>query len=272
MTAPLSKRPASGSLEEAARRGNDDVGRDLRSAASPRSVDRAISSDAVDLTEALAAAPYPGRGLAVVRCGNGALGLVCWLTGRSEASRERLLRASGPDLFVQDRRGGQASDPLRHYRASRQVHGYDVVGNGDHVDHLAAAIEQRAGAIAAWCAEQPEPDAPLHTARLLAVVERTSEAVYLTAVRRGAAGVAEHVGLRVAELPAGKGLAMVTYRGDPAAPHVWAEPIWIEVAHALEDQLAATWAALDPRFRVAVACRSLEADATWTVRAVDGAS
>ena len=238
----------------------------------PRGADQAISSDAVDLTEALTAAPYPGRGLAIVRCGNGALGVVYWLTGRSTPSRERVLRASGPDLFVQDRRRGQASDPLRHYRASRQVHGYDLVGNGDHVDHLAAALEQRAGAIAAWWAEQPEPDAPLHTARLLGVVERTSETVYLAAVRRGTADVAEHVGLRVAELPPGRGLAMATYRGDPGAPHVWAEPIWIEAAPALEDQLAATWAALDPRFRVAVACRSLEADATWTVRAVDGAS
>lgn len=223
----------------------------------------------MEMPEALAEARYPGRGLAVVRCGNGALGLVYWLTGRSEPSRERALVASGLDLIVQDRRTGQASDPLRHYRASLRIHRYDVVGNGDHVDHVAAALEESPRAIEAWWSEQPEPDPPLHTARILAIIERASEIVYLTAARRGTAGVAEHVALRVAEVPAGRGLAMVTYRGDPARPEPWAAPMWIEVAHALDEQLAATWASLDARYRVAVAGRYLEAD-SWTIPVVEG--
>lgn len=224
----------------------------------------------MDLREALAGARYPGRGVAVVRCGDGALALLYWLTGRSQASRERVLRAHGLDLVVQDQGGRRAFDPLRHYWAARRVHRYDVVGNGDHVDHVAVALEDQAGAIGAWWDEQPEPDPPLRTARLLAVVDRTSEVAYLAAARRGKAGVAEHVGLRVATVPSGAGLAMVTYRGDPAQPEPWAEPVWIEAAGTLDDQMAATWEALDGRYRVAIAGRYLEGDATWRIPDVGG--
>lgn len=222
------------------------------------------------MLEALTGAPYPGRGLAVVRCGNDALALLYWLTGRSQPSRERVLRADGLDLVVQDRNTRRAFDPLRHYRAARRVQRYDVVGNGDHVDHMAVALDDQAGAIDAWWNEQPEPDPPLHTARILAIVDRTSEVAYLTAARRGPVGVAEHVGVRVAEVPSGGGLAMVTYRGDPAQPEPWAEPVWIEVAETLDDQLVATWEALDARYRVAIAGRYLEGDATWTIPDVEG--
>lgn len=221
----------------------------------------------MDVREALAEAPYPGRGLAVVRCADGDLALVYWLTGRSEPSRERVLQADGLDLVVRSREGSEATDPLRHYRSARRLAHLDLVGNGDHVDHVAAALEDRAGALEAWWNERPEPDPPLDTARILGVVDRTSEVVYLTAARRGSAGVAEHVALRMAEMPAGRGLMMVTYRGSAAEPEPWAEPIWIATAKTLDEHLAATWEALDRHYRVAIAGRPLSGEVAWTILA-----
>lgn len=218
----------------------------------------------MDAAEALARVPYPGRGVLVGRHGGGGLSLAYVLTGRSPASRERVLAADGEGLLV--RPASQAGpDPLRHYQAVRRASGFLVAGNGDHVEQLATLVEDGIAPNEALWRLRPEPD-ELRTARLAAVVDATAGEILVGAARAlPAPGGFDHVVLRVGEIPQGWGCLVVTYGGAPEAPSVDGRPTWVEVGRSLGEDLAAMWSALDARFRVALAGRSLAPGAPWAI-------
>lgn len=126
--------------------------------------------------------PYPGRGIAVHRHHDGGLEWIYFLTGRSEASRRRVLHAEDDRVLVVPTDEAAAPDPLRHYACVRAVGQVLVVGNGDHVDQIADAFVPDAhrpaieledddhsdattlGDAARAC--EPEPDPPIRTPRI----------------------------------------------------------------------------------------------------------
>lgn len=218
----------------------------------------------MDVTEALARTPYPGRALLVARHAADGLCLVYLLTGRSSASRERVLVADGEELLVRPT-GPQAADPLRHYRAVRRAAGYLIAGNGEHVDQLAALVDDNVAPHDALWRLRPEPDA-LGTARIAAIVDLSGGEILVGAARAlpGPDGF-DHVTLRVGDVPTGWGCLIATYAGAPDAPSVDARPAWVEVGGSLDDGVASAWSVLDPRFRVAVAGRAVAPVAPWVI-------
>lgn len=218
----------------------------------------------MDIAEALVRVPYPGRALLVARHDTGGLSLVYVLTGRSRASRERVLVAEGEELLVRPASTSDP-DPLRHYRAVRRTSTCFVAGNGDHVDQLAAQVEDGIDPQEALCRMRPEPDA-LRTARLAAVIPTSVGGVLVGAARAlPAPGCFDHVIVRAGEIPRGLGCGIRTYGGSRDAPSVAAEPTWVEVASPPEALVEAVWSALDPRVRIAVAGRMLAPDASWVI-------
>jgi IMP cyclohydrolase len=204
----------------------------------------------MDIEQALANSPYSGRGLLVGRTDYGLVALY-WVTGRSEASRRRRFASRGTGLHVEDTSGAE-EDPLRHYQAAGIFGRHLVVGNGRHVDEIGLGLgDQPAQALLGSL--EPEPDPPIFTPRIAAIVDLMSDAAIYGAAIRSPDGSTSHNVLSTDEFPLGSGVVLATYQGSVAEPAAWATPTWIELAASLEEQVASVWEALGGELRVALA-------------------
>jgi len=195
-----------------------------------------MSSDALEAV--LSDRPYPGRVIIVARTAAGIVAAYA-ATGRSEASRQRRIRLTdAADLLVEPT-VGDASDPLRHYRAVRRVDGYFVLGNGSQVDPVADRIA--AGAVPSVSLEdlEYEPDPPIFTPRITAVIG-DDDTVWLGAAHRGSAdrASADTIVTRAGALEVGDGLLLSTYRGPVAEPVTNRVPVPITTTAATHAELA----------------------------------
>ncbi|MFC1420839.1 IMP cyclohydrolase [Streptacidiphilus cavernicola] len=221
-----------------------------------------------ELTELLTGNPYPGRGVLCCRTADGVLSGGYFLTGRSGASRARELRR-GPagELTVAPTAPTSPTAPtaptghdsLRHYTAVRESADCLVFGNGEQVGAVAARLAAGLRPAEALDGLDYEPDPPIFTPRLTAVVENGAVgdgAVWFGAARRSAAGRAatDRMTLRVEGLRAGEGVLMTTYRSDGVEVATGEPYAEFRTAAAgpgeLLDQL---WDRLDARLRVAAA-------------------
>jgi IMP cyclohydrolase len=214
----------------------------------------------MDLEQVLVNSPYPGRGLLVGRTDYGLVALY-WVTGRSEASRQRRFVPRGTELHIEGTSGAD-DDPLRHYQAAGIFGRYLVVGNGRHVGEIGLGLSDHA-ATALFEMVDPEPDPPLFTPRIAAVVDLMNDAATCGAAMRSLDGSTDHQMLSTDEFPLGAGVLLATYRGSVTEPSAWGVPTWVELAPSLEEQVATTWDALDGELRVGLA--SCVVGSLWNV-------
>ena len=194
----------------------------------------------------LALPEYPGRCVVVYRDPRAGLWWLYFLTGRSEASRDRRLRYSVDRLLVEPS-APAAHDDVRHYACTRSSSVGVVVGNGDHVDVLASAPELTS----AVQEIEPEPDTPIHTPRIAVVLPAGSAVAQVVAVRRRH----QRIDRRVAPvtLDRGEGVALHTYGGTAGAISVDAAPRCFEADVDMPQLASAIWSGLDPSLRIALA-------------------
>lgn len=201
---------------------------------------------------------YPGRGVAVHRHHDGRLEWIYFLTGRSDASRQRVLQAEADRVTVVATQPGQ-HDPLRHYSCVRVIGHHLVVGNGDHVDHLADGLHDD-GDLAALVDEiDPEPDSPILTPRIAVIASepiRGSTADHPAPIQvvsvRAAAGRTERR-IDLIEVAVGTGVLIHTYGGTTTQVTTDAVPRRFDAGGPGTDVAGRLWHALDPELRVALA-------------------
>lgn len=128
---------------------------------------------------------YPGRGVLVRRRSDGGFEWAYFVTGRSESSRSRQARTVGDAVFIEPTGPAQA-DPLRHYACARPFPNGLIIGNGDHVDVVADQLNTGVGLDAALAGIVPEPDPPINTPRIGAVIQASSAIVFSVADNQGA--------------------------------------------------------------------------------------
>jgi IMP cyclohydrolase len=201
--------------------------------------------------------PYPGRGLVWARLPGGAWCGAYFLTGRSEASRQREIRlAAGGELVVLPT-GATEHDALRHYVAATETDDWLVYGNGEQV----STVRERL--VAGRCPADAlqdlayEPDPPIFTPRITAVVDLRHPGRAWLGMARHARGDREAgivVILAAHDLAPGGALLLTTYDSDgttiePAQPLVETATT---AGHA-EELVDQIWSALAPQRRVAVA-------------------
>lgn len=203
------------------------------------------------LEAVLADRPYPGRVIIVARTAAGIVTAYA-ATGRSEASRQRRIRLTDDGDLLVEPTVGDASDPLRHYRAVRRVPGHFVLGNGSQVDPVADRIA--AGAVPSVALEdlEYEPDPPIFTPRITAVVA-DDDRIWLGAAHRGSSerASADTIVTRAGELGVGEGLLLSTYRGPVAEPITNRVPVPVTTSATSHGELARQlWEGLDAERRV----------------------
>lgn len=187
-----------------------------------------------------------------------------FLTGRSDASRDRMLRVEPGRIVVAPRRG-DPNDELRHYSCLRTVEGHLVVGNGDHVDQFVEALASRRALSTVLDATEPEPDPPIHTPRLAMLADDpAADLVRCVAVARAHDAVRRTD--RTYALASGHGVLLHTYGGDEVDVTSDAEPRTFELESIDPRRLArALWDELAPTLRVAVAMGRVPFDASDVV-------
>lgn len=211
------------------------------------------------LNNELTARPYPGRGIVAARTLNGQWAICYFLTGRSNASRQRELVLDERGVIVVDSRLEGAHDPLRHYRAIDRREGLLVVGNGDQVETFANDVQRGAEPWTAWKKHDVEPDPPIFTPRLLlALIAAGDDRTLHLAAVRNAAGPENEPGRTMQSwtpaeaVRAGAGLLLSTYQGTTKQVTIGQGPTPVDLASETPADLEAeVWNSLDVTLRVA---------------------
>jgi IMP cyclohydrolase-like protein len=219
--------------------------------------------------EAIESRPYPGRGCLVARTTSGTLCFVYFLTGRSEASRNRVLvKLGNGDVAVQDRTAGADRDPLRHYVAAASRGPWVVVGNGDQVTPIADALAQGTDPLTAWSMHTYEPDRPIYTSRIcLALNTAALDGAPLIGYARRSARpdhAPDRLVWSLGHVAVGSGSVMTTYDSTALDVRLSSFPQDIRTtSDGIAGILDEVWSALDPTLRIAAfALDPTDADAT----------
>jgi len=205
----------------------------------------------LSLGETIGARPYPGRAclLATVR---GERVIVYFLTGRSEASRQRNLNAEAGSVFVVDA-DSSSHDPLRHYRAIAGADDWIVVGNGSHVDKVLTSLVTGRGPFEIMSTMSAEPDPPIYTPRIWVAVQRgqpQSASIFGHVSCRPDGGTTRCI-WSVDELADDVAVLMTTYSGTVKDVKVTEGPTYVSFhADSATDLIQLVWNCLDPQLRV----------------------
>ena len=173
-----------------------------------------------------------------------------FLTGRSAASRQRRFLQRAGSLLVAPTEPGAEHDELRHYECALEITGTGqiVVGNGDHVSQIAHALRIGATPREAIAPLEPEPDPPLNTPRIAAIIDDDHSSIVTIRQRAGRTErLVEPVVLEPAEC-----LVLHTYSGSVDQP-VGSAPQLRFQTHFSEPVAQLLWPALDPDYRVMLA-------------------
>jgi len=193
---------------------------------------------------------YPGRGIAVHRTDDGELRWVYFLTGRSPSSQARRFVRRPGALAVAPTDAGAEFDELRHYLCATGVDGTAqvVVGNGDHVATIAELLARGVSLGEAIEELAPEPDPPINTPRIAAVLD--GDAAELVIVR-DVEGQPERL-VHPVQVGRNEGIVLRTYDGDVAVP-IGSAPLLPFTAPRTASVPELLWGALDPQLRVVLA-------------------
>jgi hypothetical protein len=204
----------------------------------------------MNVVDYVSSSGYPGRIIIAGRDSAGTLFVLYTLTGRSAASKRREFRPAVNRLEVVDTEGGPF-DPLRQYEAAASRDGLTVIGNGDHVAPLFAKISEGQDPYAAIAQIDAEPDPPIWTPRIGAVVflgesPRARLVVFGAATRPTDPPVGNCTVLTVTALEAGHAVGVKTYRGSVDDVVIDGVPVNITLNGEWSDALTDLQQAIDP--------------------------
>lgn len=207
-----------------------------------------------DLKTLLSSNPYPGRGVLVARTLSGTVLGGYFLTGRSAASKDRALRLVGDELLV----GPTAEtehDPLRHYAAALATPDWLVFGNGEQVSEVTGRLRKGASAADSLGGLEYEPDPPIRTSRITALLSRDGGRTAVLGAARPSSGsrlTTNVMTVTVQDLEPGEAVLLTTYRSDGQTVSV-AAPFdeTTVISNDGPELLDEIWSALNPEYRVA---------------------
>lgn len=242
------------------------------------------TSRARENLEALAANPYPGRGIVLGRSENpDELAQVYWVMGRSDNSRNRILAQDGARITTTAFDESKVEDPsliiynaMKTHRARIGRSVLHVVSNGDQTDSIfnEAAIhgEQILFSdpfVKSLFRREYEPDAPNFTPRITGAMSLDSDWAeennyqYSIIRRNPTSGAPEHTfgaGL-LEDIPAGTGLCFHTYQGDgDPLPSFEGSPYAIPLGNTTDEIAEQLWDSLSSENRVGLVVKTIDSN------------
>lgn len=209
--------------------------------------------------KALAANPYPGRGivLGTSPCGK-YYAQVYWIMGRSENSRNRIFELEDGAVKTSAFDESKCTDPhLIIYYPARGNRAAHIVTNGDQTDTIYEAMRLDGTFERALETRQYEDDAPNFTPRISGITYRCGKAIYKLSILK-AAGNAEEQGciretFAYEKAVPGLGHFVSTYEGDgKPLPSFKGEPREMPIMATAEATLEAYWNALNEENKVSI--------------------
>lgn len=217
------------------------------------------------LTELLAAKPYPGRGILLGLSHNGTWAqsvMAYFIMGRSENSRNRVFEETEDGIRTQAFDPSRMVDPsLIIYHPVRMVGSTTIVTNGDQTDTIAAAMREKHSWIRALRTRTFEPDEPNFTPRISGVLRRNgSYALSILKSMDGNPGVCQRFFYEYSNPYGHTGHFISTYEGGGAPiPSFSGEPVRVGItapsAAALADEL---WESLNDDNKVSLFVRYVD--------------
>jgi len=198
--------------------------------------------------------PYPGRLLLLGRTLDGSLNAAYVLTGRSAASKDRHFELISDQELAVSPIGRQGHDSLRHYTAACTAGAWTIYGNGEQVTEVAARLRDGQVPMVALHDLRYEPDPPICTPRITAVVERGTGRAWFGAARHPESEreSPDTVVTALGDLLAGQAVLLSTYHSD--GTQVATARRHLDLSLTAEDAsqlLEELWKAMDHRFLVA---------------------
>ncbi|MFI5719900.1 IMP cyclohydrolase [Nocardia sp. NPDC051750] len=208
---------------------------------------------------------YPGRSLAIGKDSQGVSFAAYWLTGRSPQSRSRRVSVDRDTLEIGDVSAPDQSDPLRHYTAIIRNSEHVIVGNGTQVTDVAAELSQGVSAFHALSRLEYEPDPPIHTPRITAVLSRAGDDFEDVTISGAISDtrwttMAQHYMFHILRQEPGQGHAVTTYSGDAENISTSGKPSQVAIDASWDKLLDQIWDNLAPSVRVAACVVPLAGD------------
>ena len=212
----------------------------------------------VSIEAALSGNTYPGRGILLGSFGGMAV-IAYFLTGRSENSRNRVLRENGETLLIHPVDESKISDPkLIFYTPIRVCKDSIVIANGDHAETICESLLGGHSFQYAMSARCYEPDAPNYTPRIAGLVLPTGR--YTLGIVKKAEDSADCRRKYWSYDPKEEAAHLIhTYQGDgEVLPPFSGEPREISISGTAEELAGEIWRALDPENRIALYVRYID--------------
>lgn len=195
--------------------------------------------------------PYPGRMIFGGTLRSGKAFALYAITGRSERSRNRVIKSKDGSVYTElyDKSGD--SDDLIVYSLKREDSLYRVIANGNHADSVFGAVRSGKKLIEAIGDLSYEND-PLSTPRIVLSENLASGEYELGIVRAGESGKEERICWSYGNTP-GFGHIISTYSGSDEEPHAFfSDPEVIAIGDSASDFIDSFFSSLNSNYRVSV--------------------
>lgn len=214
---------------------------------------------------ALRSNPYPGRGIvAGLDETSQYLVQVYWIMGRSENSRNRVLKTSPHtgQLYIEPADAAKMKDPsLIIYHAMREMGQRYIVSNGDQTDTV-AEYQGSSYLNVALKSRLYEPDEPHFTQRITAVsslAKRSKGYVQMSILRKSVFGETRDSSTYEYISYPGFGHCITTYAGDGSPlPSFRGDPLIMPIRGGLQAVAETYWDALNVENRVSLAVKFID--------------
>ncbi len=209
---------------------------------------------------------YPGRGIVLGMLESGEWGIVYWIMGRSENSRNRRFVGDGTILRTGPIDASLVTHPeLIIYEAMLEMPPIFLVGNGNQTRTIYDAMGAGGSFDGALLTREREPDAPNYTPRIsgLIALDGATTPLMLSILKANPANPAltDRITYRPAPPPLGFGYGITTYQGDGnPLPSFAGDPLLLPLQGSPEEVLETYWAGLDADNKVALAVKVIGLD------------
>lgn len=194
---------------------------------------------------------YPGR---ILICGslNDSTPILAYcVMGRSEKSRNRVLRLNGAKLTTELFDNSTKGDDLIIYSAKEVIGKYLLLGNGDHVGSIASSLREGKTLIESLSDIYPEPDSPNYTPRISLLYDLESLSYSLAIVKKNGDKI-DRIVWNCPCIP-GFGHIIHTYSGDEdPLPSFDGDPVLLNFSSDSYDICTSIWSSLDFDNKVAI--------------------